>query len=169
MPNHVANFVTIDGPDAQKMLTFMRSADNPFDFERILPCPTELMEREAPFRPQGDESEADAEKLRQRLLKRYGTDSWFDWRRERWSTKWNSYEHFEVDDYDLAFYTAWGPPNGVFCALTKRFDVTISVLCHDNGGGLCAEIEYQNGSLQKEHDLEPDEISRLEWFFEYWF
>lgn len=168
MPNHVANFVNITGKDKEKLISLMKSKDNPFDFNSILPCPEILLNRISPFRPEGSETEEEAETLRKELKEKYGADTWYEWCNENWSTKWNSYEHFEPEGYDYGFYTAWGPPDAVYRALSKRFEAKITVIDHDEGGEFCTEMEYEDGQLVSMRDLEEKEVEMIEAMREYY-
>jgi hypothetical protein len=162
MANHVANFLNINGPDSGKVLALMKTPENSFDFNRILPCPPVLESRTAPLRPEGDETEEEINALREALQKVYGASSWYEWCIEHWSTKWNSYNHYDIDGYDVVFYTAWGPPHEVYCTLTRYFDVEITIIDHDDGGSFCTEMVYHLGACQSMRDLEPDEVKVIE-------
>lgn len=162
MPNHVLNVLRISGPDKDNLLDFMNSEDNPFDFDRVLPCPEILLSRLLPFRPQGEETPEEAEALQEELKRKYGSPNWYHWRIGHWGTKWNSYGHFYPAKFDIGFCTAWSPPSPVYAALTQRFDARITAVDHDEGDAFCTESDYENGACLFSRDLDRQEEQRLE-------
>lgn len=156
------NLVTVTGPDTDRLKAFVKSRKNPFDFQKIRPCPPELLNRISPFRPEGEETEDQAEALRQDYLQRFGADTWYDWCLTHWGTKWNSYEHWDEPGYDYRFDTAWSPPIPLYARLTERFRVTLTVIDHDEGGCFCTERVFQEGKLVRERNLEGDDLAAIE-------
>ena len=162
MPNHCLNLVRISGPDRERALAAMRSAENPFDFQRLRPCPKELFDAAAPFAARPGESKAAAKKRQRRLVKEYGADDWYRWCLMNWGTKWNSYRHFKVAGFDAAFFTAWGAPEVIYCALTARYDILLTLVDHDEGGAFSTQAEYRQGQCVFCRDLTLEEEQRAE-------
>ena len=139
MPNHCFNKISIsegnaDGQSLQVLIESLKSEENQtdFDFNAILPMPPEL---ENVGWGEAEEMN-DIEKAKYK--KEFGFTSWYDWRVDKWGTKWNSYnceivEH--EDDYVVyTFDTAWGPPTGVIEALREQCpDFSISAFYDEPG------------------------------------
>ena len=139
MPNHCFNKISIsvgdaDGQSLQVLVESLKSEENQtdFDFNAILPMPPEL---ENVGWGEAEEMN-DIEKAKYK--KEFGSTSWYDWRVDKWGTKWNSYnceivEH--EDDYVVyTFDTAWGPPTGVIEALREQCpDFSISAFYDEPG------------------------------------
>ena len=79
-----------------------------FQFENLLPCPQELLERSAP-------NSEDPEEMRAK----YGHPDWYDWCVCNWGCKWDIEEatpslddsySSEVVSGSIGFDTAWSPP-----------------------------------------------------------
>lgn len=51
----------------------------------------------------------------------YGATTWYDWRREKWGTKWNSYDNEQVDENTIKFSTAWSRPEPVMRLLAVMY------------------------------------------------
>ena len=139
MPNHCFNKISIsegnaDGQSLQVLVESLKSEENQtdFDFNAILPMPPEL---ENVGWGEAEEMN-DIEKAKYK--KEFGSIYWYDWRVDKWGTKWNSYnceivEH--EDDYVVyTFDTAWGPPTGVIEALREQCpDFSISAFYDEPG------------------------------------
>ena len=76
-------------------------------------------------------------KLAKSWMKKYGTDSWYDWNTSNWGTKWNSgdVQMNRVDKRTLTatFDTAWAPPEPIFYRLAQDYDVRIDVIADIEG------------------------------------
>ena len=125
MPNHCFNKISIsegnaDGQSLQVLIESLKSEENQtdFDFNAILPMPPELEN------VSWSEAEEMNDIIKAKYKKEFGSINWYDWRVDKWGTKWNSYnceivEH--EDDYVVyTFDTAWGPPTGVIEALREQ-------------------------------------------------
>lgn len=133
MPNYCHNALFIDGnPETTKqILEVIKSEDNPFDFDKIIPMPDYIY--------RGNLSDKER--------KLYGKNNWHDWSNENWGTKWNSVRAY-VKDNIIYFDTAWSPCRPVIAALAKkyptmRFEYSFyEIMCGFQG----TEI-YENGEL----------------------
>ena len=139
MPNWTTNEVrfTFDmSHQKQKFLDFVKSDDNPFDFNKIIPMP-EVFNRLCTngtvtnetcwcddSKPNGVGEQLTDLEL-QRLKKEHGTVSEREWCIDNWGTKWNSVHHVETEDDELyvwfGFNTAWSPPIGIAHFLKHLF------------------------------------------------
>lgn len=157
MPNHVTNLVRITGPDKQPLCDFVKTKDNPFDFQNVAPCPNVLWERISPFRPQDGETPKEAEQLRQTCLEKYGAETWYEWCIEHWGTKWNSYHHnTSLEHFDFCFDTAWGSPVEIFEALSRMFTVEITVIACEEFDCFCTEYQFSQGNIVSEREIDND-------------
>lgn len=86
------------------------------------------------------ESAEDLERLGKMYLenqRKYGAETWYEWRNENWGTKWNAANASITERAEdgtkisYSFETAWAPPIPVFFELSKQFpDVRICVASH---------------------------------------
>jgi hypothetical protein len=76
-------------------------------------------------------------KLAKSWLKKYGTDSWYEWNIENWGTKWDAGEVTmdRLDEKTLraVFHTAWSPPEPIFERLANDYYVMIDVVSDIEG------------------------------------
>jgi len=93
-------------------------------FGLFRPMPKEL---EGSTKRFSAEPEADVEKVNSdKLVNKYGTDNWYDWRIENWGTKWDVswcdviIEERTETSVKLRFRTAWGPPIELYDYLVER-------------------------------------------------
>ena len=142
MPNHCYNRVEIYGGGLDQIKEIkekLKGEKTCFDFNNIVPIPKEL---EGSVANVGYPNEKDSFEAR-RLRKEYGHDNWYDWCRDNWDTKWNSYTarlEEEEDGLHYEFDTAWGPPIKVIEALRKQYpDLSITAFYDEPG---CAIAGY---------------------------
>ena len=141
MPNWTSNNVLFVGKENQlkKLQTMLKSDDNDFDFNNIIPMPEELKDTVS-----GSESaKPEWQKLKSKELKeKFGADDWYNWSINNWGTKWNSVDT-EVEQRDgtliYRFETAWDAPRRIAEALLRMQktilqDINISWECvHEDG------------------------------------
>lgn len=72
MPNHITTTLTADGPESDTILPKYKSKESDFDFNLILPMPSELEGTTSPCEPNED------------LIAKYGADNWYQWRLANW-------------------------------------------------------------------------------------
>lgn len=63
-------------------------------------------------------------------------DTYLDWARKNWSTKWNAYDSEIIkfaDTLTIRFKTAWNPPYGWIIALFNYFGLPFSLLWMSEG------------------------------------
>ena len=170
MPNWTSNSVLFVGKEKQlkTLQTMLKSKDNEFDFNNIIPMPKELEGTVS-----GSESaKPDWQKEQSQKLKaKYGVDNWYDWTCSNWGTKWNAVDT-EVEQRDGAlmyvsdtealqrdgalmyrFNTAWDCPRQIVVALLRMKktilkDINISWECvHEDGAEeetiLDIEVDYE--------------------------
>ena len=125
MPNWCTNYVEIrtDDPELyQAMLTRIEAAqeakeDHQGFFHSFIPCPAELLDNDLTTWG-GSEEEQTAREVKKAANKdKYGHTDWYDWRCEKWGTKWDvrDIEYYDGGDcIELRFETAWSPPIPIY-------------------------------------------------------
>lgn len=157
MPNHVRNRVVFNGTkeDVAKVFAFINGENGAIDFNSIIPQPMDL---DKPV--SGNTQETKDKGWMWRLL--YGYPSWYEWRLDKWGTKWNAYEintEGATDNF-IEFDTAWAAPHPVIKRLAECFpDVEmIHTWADENTSYNCGERRYQGGTLVC--DCQVDEGSK---------
>ena len=141
MPNWTSNNVLFVGKKNQlkKLQTILKSYDNEFDFNNVIPMPNELSDTVSG----SENAKPEWQKKRsQELISKYGADNWYSWSIENWGTKWNAIDT-EVEQRDgtliYRFNTAWDAPRNIAEALLRMQktilqDINISWECiHEDG------------------------------------
>ena len=168
MPNWCDNQVTITGPNSvidkiEKIVKDEKDTDGLLNF--FHPMPKQLEDTTSPS------SSADKP---QPMVE--GFDCWYDWRVEKWGTKWDCNEFYGVDRQHLndsldestisfGFSSAWSPPIGAYeqflvdnenCSLKAYYyeGGCDFAGCWDNGDDECispseykSDDEYWNDGL----------------------
>lgn len=122
-----------------------------FTFEGVLPMPKEL-DITSPRPREHEKAQAEAN------LKKYGHANWYDWRCEKWGTKWDACEaYLNSDTYHdyvmISFDTAWSPPTAYYEALTKKYPLlSISVEYSEPGMDFAGIEKYQGGVLMESEE-----------------
>ena len=151
MPNWCENNLTIEGneKDLKELIKKYTSIAHPrnsmfpeercIDFNLISPTPKELLECEAP-NPNKEQTAY--------FKKKYKTEDWYNWNNKNWGTKWTTIGvNFEKsqNEIDIAFQTAWCPPNPIIKKLSKLFPKLTFTLKYAEGGCCFAgEDTYKN-------------------------
>lgn len=142
MPNDCYNSLAIKAsPEIiEKILAFVKSDENAFDFNKIIPMPDYIYDGDV-----GTEEEI------------YGKYNWYDWSCENWGTKWNAYD-IKVYDDGFGFCTAWGPAHPVIERLAILFpEADFIYTGNEPGCCFCFAREYRKGILVYEMDGEYGE------------
>lgn len=169
MPNWCSNSLLITGSktELKKIAQFavVKNKDNEDELncEAIIPTPAELNEEN----PSG-EKEA-------KNLNKYGVKNWFDFRVQKWGTKWapiiESIVLDDIDDEDggklsLVFNSAWTPPDGIIGKLATMFPKCQFKLYYFEPGSVFAgRIMWEKGEIVNNNwfssdDPEYEEIGR---------
>lgn len=144
MPNWCENCLDIlnTNEDITKLLKpyFSEKDGQSFlDFEKIIPMPEGI-----------NQSVEDlSDELRKTNLENYGCADWYDWRCEKWGTKWNM-DPSEASAYksSISFTTAWGPPLGIAKKLAELSNHSIQLVYYEEGGDFCGKyVAHPNGTV----------------------
>ena len=89
-----------------------------------------------------------SQRIRRRNKKDYGAESWYEWCREYWGTKWDAYDIQKEED-SIIFSTAWNTPEKVIIRLSSIFpDVEFTVEYADEDTGYnCGRYEVKDGKV----------------------
>ena len=135
MPNWTSNVLDVTGKGAYAFKRLVYSArkikgtiNTEFRLEKTIPMPKEL---------EGTSSPTD--KPNKRLLKKYGSDNWYDWQLENWGCKWGACHTQDAQKiaggYRFLFDTPWAPPVTWMIATARKFpDLTLKDTWQGDGG-----------------------------------
>lgn len=166
----------------EKVSVVKEGEEKEYDFNLLYPCPDELHGVSSPVRivSEGEYQKALVAKQKaieegknglnyaihcglpvtaeqsDELIKKYGTNNWYDWCNANWGTKWGLYGVAPMDcSFGHKFYyeTAWSPASEFFIAVSKMYpDVLFGTIYADEGGGFVGGEEYQNGEVISNQD-----------------
>ncbi len=106
MPNHINNYLVIEGTDSE-VINFFDYIKLGFSFTLFVPMPDKVFRGDL-----GRKEEAMYP----------GEENWYGWACKCWGTKWNAYNvDISRDENMVAFQTAWNVPLPVLLAISKQF------------------------------------------------
>ena len=88
-------------------------------------------------------------------LEKYGHTSWYGWCVENWGTKWNAFDGWQDGEDEIGFVTAWSPPMGVICELSKKYPEERITVEWSEEGGYSGRFSFENGELVEDEENEP--------------
>ena len=190
MPNWVYNKVYFSGDKdkIKKLKEFVKTEENEFDFNKIIPMPESLKLSAgsdedtavmcAKAKRKNEEIKLTEYDLKRRTvdewvalgekyinnLNKYGATTWYDWSCNHWGTKWNSCGASWCGDSFVTFNTAWSEPEPVYRRLADLFpDVEFSVeFANEDIGCDCGTIKYSDGHFN------IDYVDSVEFACEVW-
>ena len=142
MPNWCNNNITITGPNKiidkiDKIVAEEGSEGNLLQY--FYPMPKELDDTTSP----APKKTAKEKKIVKARKLKYGADSWYDWRVDNWSTKWDIGEfhgikriELGIDESEISFGfdSAWAPPLGAYeHFIDENSNVTIRATYFEGG------------------------------------
>lgn len=141
MPNHVTNKIIINGMTLrdQKRLVGNVSADDwegnnndRIDFNKLIPTPLHIYTGNVSMDDQLDFGEH---------------NTWTEWNRKNWGTKWNAYETIIAygDPLIIRFDTAWSVPYPFIIAFSKYAEVKFELKYYDEGACFWGIETWENG------------------------
>ena len=175
MPNWCSNTLWVEGNPEQMQEFISKSVkpleDNPnynvFTLEGLYPTPAELL-NEAAFSGIADDATENEKFLHELKVKaleeKYGYTDWYNWRVNRWGTKWDVSDSW-VDEHDgdaltINYTTAWGPNSMFIHYASIQFpNLRFKLSYEEPGMGFCGCYEVKNGGEDFEDLIEGD----LEW------
>jgi hypothetical protein len=143
MPNHCYNILKLkDNPKKTKQtlkpFITKNEGEEFFDFDKVIPMPTELQIESMNADPSTKEGR-ELKKKQDKNLEKYGSKDWYDWCVSNWGTKWNSYDSSVQEDC-VSFNTAWAPPIPVIIELAEKTGKTWTLLYSEPGMDFCGEL-----------------------------
>jgi len=175
MPNWCENKLTANGSkkDLNALMKYVKGKTEDgavleFDFEKVIPTPKELLLNDSPISDK---------KLKEKFLKKYGTEDWYSWRLKNWDTKWNLAPEDEwlvgKKAVNISFHTAWSPPINIVRLLSKKFPKLSFLLtfCEPGmafageyfvKGGEEHELCFQSGGQEKEYNRIAEKFGLVE-------
>lgn len=128
MPNWTTNKITVKHDDKAKIDLIANIDPNDTGIlQTLIPCPEELCDDDLTSWSRGPEQDA-RDKKKAEMVKKYGYESWYDWRVANWGTKWDLCDPTitRVDDNTVMIncQTAWSPPDVALSTLVSEgYDV----------------------------------------------
>ena len=161
MPNWCKNNLRIkdNGEKTLELLEYVKDDNGEFTMNKAVPMPKELEDTESP--------NTTGEEGRKKLIEKYGTDNWYDWRCANWGCKWDASESGfwkDGNDWMISFQTPWGPPCEFMKKLSAQFPkMTFMLQFADEGIGSppLGQCTYTDGT---EYFKEPEDRDSAETF-----
>ena len=144
MPNWCSNSATFTHEDPAMIKRLVDAYNSGRTMGEFFPCPPELLDRDAPNREEGANTDA--------LIEKYGAADWYQWALSNWGTKWD----FGADDGDtltidegsnevsIYFDSAWAPPIAFYQEMEDELGFHITATYFEPG--MCFVGEYEEGS-----------------------
>jgi len=169
MPNWVTSELKVTGPK-EELARFKREAqykDEPLSFRGIYPIPTELegvgnkiLTQEEYDKQQAAEKVDDwglgvTQEIRDSLIERFGTHSWYKWALSHWGTKWGVCESdiHEVLEGVLSysFQTAWSPAEEGWVHISSLFPTLLfQTFIEEESNEFNGRQDFQDGEMLME-------------------
>jgi hypothetical protein len=131
----------------------------PLSLSKLHPLPKELEGTQSPTEKTNDE-----------LIKKYGSDNWYDWYIKNWGTKWDvgissSIVSQSADQIKYHFNSAWSPPIAWLEFVSVLYPKLEFILDYEEGGMAFAgtasvingEVNIEDREYVPQEDEEYDE------------
>ena len=150
MPNWCENQLSIYGKkeDMDKFISVIKAGEDEYKLlETLYPTPEELSIGDVSMTP-------DEQQLANQ--QKFGYKSWYDWRIDKWGTKWPESDLRIAQDYTnraddrveiaFGFDTAWSPPIEAFDKISMDYPNLLFCLYYEEPGmGFCGKNVWANG------------------------
>jgi hypothetical protein len=137
---------TATGEDVNDLLDQLMEAKKPIAIPELIPCAN------------------GTEKNRKALIKKYGTDNWYDWNVANWGTKWDcsssecGYQTDNKTYFSVGFDSAWCPPTNWFHKIVEMYPKLNFKLSYSETGCWFAGVMFSDEGLVCEEQGEPEYI-----------
>jgi hypothetical protein len=159
MPNWCLNILKVSGDKTElakfKELTLVKTDNSDtinFTMELLYPTPKELLEQTSPAMWRGElhdeEGQKEFQKHLDELKEKYGYTDWYNWRVDKWGTKWDVAESSIFEDGDerlsVEYDTAWAPNTAWVQYAAKQFPtLEFSLAFEEPGMSFCGLYEVK--------------------------
>jgi hypothetical protein len=159
MPNWCSNNLSIHGrqEDMKKLMEVITIGEDEYSLlEKLYPTPEELNIGDVSMSP--DEQQlANQEK--------FGYKSWYDWRIDKWGTKWPESDLHTGQDYTehsdgtatiaFNFESAWAPPLEAFDKISEDYpNLLFCIYYEECGMGFCGSAIWGSGERKENYQAE---------------
>ena len=155
MPNYCSNTLMLNEDTNDSILDVLKDymdKKGNLSFQKIRPIPTALKKVD---KDDNLDSPAFRLELRQKLIRKYGADSAWDWCVENWGTKGGG-EVYYAEPTGIGFETAWSPPIGIVKALSLLTGREFRLTYIEEGEDFCGEyFSYPNWLQNHDHEHSP--------------
>jgi len=181
MPNHCTNNLTIKGNETE-VKRFREAITKPVEgrklsssefaiLHNLYPCPIELEETPSVFFVNDEEASQAQQKLYEANIEKFGSPHAYDWKCEKWGTKWGDYDGFITCDVEprdngtyfmsLQFLSAWSPPTAGIKYVSLFYPTLEFVLTFEEGGmGFIGGVSIKNGETVAERWAEYPQFDK---------
>lgn len=147
MPNWCENHLVIEHDNQEKLQELHDAMIDRKFLGTVIPVPSELLNEKTTSVGGPDSDEKDA--LRQQMLEKHGFESWYDFRTNKWGTKWEVeiYEpELEKGRLTAMFSSAWSPPIGIYQELTSQ-GFNVEAMFYEPGMDFAGTYTSDEGEL----------------------
>lgn len=159
MPNWCENHLSIHGKkeDMDKLIEVISIGGGEYSLlEKLYPTPEELNIGDVSMKP-------DEQQIRNQ--EKFGYKSWYDWRIDKWGTKWpesdlNIGQDYTINSDETAtiafnFDTAWAPPIEAFDKISIDYpDILFCLYYEEPGMGFCGRNVWAKGECVESYQAE---------------
>ena len=159
MPNWCENNLSIYGKEEEmkKLMEVITISEDEYSLlDKLYPTPEELNIGDVSFT-------VDEQQIAN--LEKFGYKSWYDWRIEKWGTKWSESDLEIGQEYTINhdgtatiafnFNSAWSPPIEAFNKISKDYPNILFCLYYEEPGmGFCGSNIWAKGECQEEYQSE---------------
>lgn len=147
MPNYCSNTLMLNEDSNDSILDVLKDyldKKGNLSFRKIRPVPTALRK-----------VDKNDKELCQKLIRKYGADSAWDWCVDNWGTKWECEVYHSAPD-GIGFVTAWSPPIGIVKTLSILTGREFRLTYIEEGEDYCGEyFSYPNWLQNHDHEFAP--------------
>lgn len=96
---------------------------------------------------------------------KYGHPTWYDWRRNKWGSKWNADDCIKIDENTIQFITPWNGVPKVIQALADKFPEVIITYQYADDVYNCGSFFHAKGTTN-DNSPEPWSVEAFDLCFD---